>query len=118
MQSLILLDGSSSGVGGRGGGASPMMLPKQNLKKTLQLQKKQSLNLPCRSEGHQSTGWLNEKDSKKMSVRTTGERQREIAKQPENKLDLNGDHIKSITENLMEQNQSSKENKQKLCGVT
>lgn len=53
-----------------------------------------------------------------MSLRrATGEGQREIARQPENKLDLNGHHIKSITENLMEQNQSRKENKQKLCGV-
>lgn len=34
-----------------------------------------------------------------MSLRrATGEGQREIARQPENKLDLNGDHIKSITE--------------------
>lgn len=79
----------------------------------------QSLKLPCRSEGHQSTGWLNEKDSKKMSLRIVGgEGQREIARQPENKLDLNGDHIRSITENLKEQNQSSKEYKQEFCGVT
>lgn len=54
-----------------------------------------------------------------MSLRIAGgEGQREIARQPENKLDLNGDHIRSITENLTEQNQSSKEYKQKFWGVT
>lgn len=39
--------------------------------------------------------------------RSTGGGERKIARQPENKPDVNGDHIKRITENLMEKNQGS-----------
>lgn len=49
--------------------------------------------------------------------RGTSEGEEKIARQPKNKSDLNGDHDKHITENLMEQNQGSEENRQKLHGV-
>lgn len=66
----------------------------------------------------QSTVWLDEKDLRKMYVRRgTSEGEEKIARQPKNKSDLNGDHDKHITENLMEQNQGSEENRQKLHGV-
>lgn len=56
---------------------------------------------------------------KKLLVgRGTGGGERKIARQPENKPDVNGDHIKSITENLMEKKQGSRENHQELRGIT
>lgn len=54
-----------------------------------------------------NTVWLDEKDSKKMSMRrATGDGEK-VARQPKNKPDLNSGHVKCITKNLMEQNQDS-----------
>ena len=55
-----------------------------------------------------NTVWLDEKDSKKMSVRrATGDGGEKVDRQPKNKPDLNSGHVKCITKNLMEQNQDS-----------
>lgn len=71
----------------------------------MRLQKKQSLKLPCRSEGQPKHWVTREKDSKKMSVRRTiGEGEEKIANQPKNNLTLILTIYKHIAENHMEQN--------------
>lgn len=119
MQFLILSE--CNWFGGGNWGMSPTMLSKQNQKKKgpLRLQKKQSLKLPCRSESHQSIGWVTkwEKLEENVCEKSYWWGGEENCQAAWKQTWLNHNHIKSMTENLMEKNQGSKE-KQKLCGVT